>query len=145
MAPVVFNHFGHCVSDLDRSVRFYCEAFGFAERNRITVPDQPTAQLLRLEPPVGLSAVYLVKDGTTLELLYFGERGGTPARDRPFDEPGLTHMSFGVEDMAGALTKVVELGGQVINETDIGVAIFVRDPDGQPLELIDLTRSTFGK
>ena len=24
-----FSHFGICVSDLERSLRFYCEAFGF--------------------------------------------------------------------------------------------------------------------
>lgn len=139
----VLNHFGHCVTDLDRSVRFYCHLFGFEEKRRLTVPDDPTARLLQVEKPVGLNAVYLEKDGTTLELLSFDRPGNPPARVRPFTEPGLTHLSFCVEQPAETCAKAIEFGGSVIEGTDIGAAIFIRDPDGQPIELIVMAyRST---
>ncbi len=128
-SPAVLNHFGHCVTDLDRSSRFYCSLFGFTESRRIEAPDDPTSQLLSVEKPVGLRAAYLDKDGATLELLAFDRPGNPPARGRPFTEPGLTHMSFCVED----------LGGSVIDGTDIGgMAVMIRDPDGQPIELLPM-------
>lgn len=134
--PAVLNHFGHCVTDLDRSVRFYCEGLGFREKHRTAVPDSPTARLLRIDPPVGLTAVYLEKDGTVLELLAFDRPGNPPARARPLNEPGLTHMSFCVADVAAARAEVERLGGEVLADTDLGAALFVRDPDGQLIELL---------
>jgi glyoxylase I family protein len=139
----VLNHFGHCVTDLDRSARFYCELFGFEEQRRLAVPDEPTARLLGLDPPVGLTACYLEKDGTTLELLRFEREHNPPARHRPFNEPGLTHLSFCVEDPAATAARARELGGSEVDGTDIGTARFIRDPDGQPIELIVMAyRST---
>lgn len=139
----VFNHFGHCVTDLDRSSRFYCTLFGFEERRRMAVPDTPTSQLLSVEVPVGLNAAYLEKDGTTLELLRFERPGNPPPRHRPFNEPGLTHMSFCVDDPAGTGRRAVELGGSLVEGSDVGAAMFIRDPDGQAIELIAMAyRST---
>jgi catechol 2,3-dioxygenase-like lactoylglutathione lyase family enzyme len=132
----VLNHFGHCVTDLDRSVRFYCTLFGFEEKRRLAVPDDPTSRLLQVDKPVGLNAVYLEKDGTTLELLSFDRPGNAPSRVRPFTEPGLTHLSFCVDQPAETCALAIEFGGSVIEGTDIGPAIFIRDPDGQPIELI---------
>ena len=133
---MVLNHFGHCVTDVDRSVRFYCELLGFREKRRMSVPDDPTGRLLRIDAPVGLSAVYLEKDGTILELLAFDRPGNPPARPRPFNEPGLTHMSFCVTDLAAAKSEVERLGGEVLADAGLGVAVFIRDPDGQPIELL---------
>lgn len=138
-APVVLNHFGHCVTDLDRSSAFYCEMFGFTETRRIAVPDDPTAQLLEVDRPVNLHAAYLEKDGTVLELILFDRPGNPPARRRPFNEPGLTHMSFCVEDLAAAAGQAVALGGTVVEGTDVGVARMILDPDGQPIELLPMS------
>lgn len=136
------NHVGLCVHDLDRARRFYEEAFGFEVESELTVPDGPTAKLLRLEPPVGLRAVYLRLGAFRLELLAYGE-ARRPPRERPMDEPGLTHLSLGVPDIPTALARVEALGGEVLRDTDLGVAVFVRDPDGQLIELLsrDASRS----
>ena len=53
------------------------------------------------------------------------------------DEPGLTHISIGADDVRGLLDRVAALGGAVVMDTDIGVAVFIRDPDGQLIELLD--------
>jgi glyoxylase I family protein len=134
--PAVLNHFGHCVTDLGRSVRFYCELFGFEESRRMKVPDDPAAQLLGVSRPLGMEAVYLTKGGTTLELVNFDRPGNDPRRERGFTEPGLTHMSFCVDDPAATAAQAIELGGSDEAGTDVGAARFIRDPDGQLIELI---------
>jgi catechol 2,3-dioxygenase-like lactoylglutathione lyase family enzyme len=136
---IVVNHLGQCVTDLARSRRFYEEVLGFEFWREIRPPDTGSAQLLGLEPPLGMTAVYLRRDGFVLELLHFDapEHTRPPAR-RAMDEPGLTHLSFSC-DVAAACARVERLGGEVLTATDIGVAVFVRDPDGQLIELLPLS------
>jgi catechol 2,3-dioxygenase-like lactoylglutathione lyase family enzyme len=134
-----FNHVGHCVTDLDRSRRFYEELLGFSFQRELRVPDAPAAQLLRVEPPVGMTAAYLERDGFVLELLHFDRAGNDPRRERSFTEPGLTHLSFSVDDVAATCARVDELGGEVLADTDVGgLAVMIRDPDGQLLELLPM-------
>jgi catechol 2,3-dioxygenase-like lactoylglutathione lyase family enzyme len=135
---VAFNHVGHCVADLARSRRFYEELFGFEVARQMSVPDSPADRLLRIEAPLGLTAVYLSKEGLVLELIHFDRPGNPPARSRVINEPGLTHLSFSVRDVAATAARVPEFGGEVLPETDIGAAVFVRDPDGQLIELLPL-------
>lgn len=131
------NHVGLCVADLARSQRFYEAVLGFTERRRLAVPDDVTADLLRVPRPVGLEAVYLERDGWVLELLHFDRPGEPAARERPFTEPGLTHISFTVDDLAAARAQVAAHGGEVLDDTEVGaMAVMVRDPDGQVLELL---------
>lgn len=133
----VWNHVGHHVADLDRAIAFYVGVFGFTERNRLAVPDAAASKLLRVPAPVGLTAVYLVLDGTVLELLHLDRDGNDPGRPRRFTEPGLTHVSFTVEDVGETCRRVREFGGEVLEDTDMGGrAVLVRDPDGQMLELL---------
>jgi catechol 2,3-dioxygenase-like lactoylglutathione lyase family enzyme len=135
-----FNHVGHCVTDLARSRRFYEELLGFTHQRDLQVPDQATAKLLRVPAPVGLTAVYLERDGFVLELLRFDREGNAPARERTFTEPGLTHLSFSVDDVAATCARVAELGGEVLTDTDLGgMAVMIRDPDGQLLELLPMS------
>lgn len=135
-----FNHVGHCVTDLVRSRRFYEELLGFTFQRELQVPDGPTAKLLRVSPPVGLSAVYLERDGFVLELLAFDRPGNPPRRDRDFTEPGLTHLSVSVDDIAATCAQVAELGGEVLTDTDLGgIAVMIRDPDGQLIELLPMS------
>lgn len=51
-------------------------------------------------------------------------------------EPGLTHLSLTVDDMAAAVEQLVAHGGEVLADTDVTVAVLVRDPDGQIIELV---------
>jgi catechol 2,3-dioxygenase-like lactoylglutathione lyase family enzyme len=133
----VVNHVGLCVADPVAARRFYESVFGFRHRNTLTVADAAAATLLQVAPPVGLTATYLELDGFVLELLHFDREGNDAARRRSFTEPGLTHLSFGVPDLAAACELVTACGGQVIEGTTLGgLAVMVRDPDGQLLELL---------
>ena len=135
---LVFNHLGHCVTDLSRSRRFYEELLGFAVERELHPPDDPSSTLLRLPKPLGMTALYLRRDGLVLELLNFA--GGTvPARERVMNEPGLTHISVSVDDVDAVCGRVADYGGEVLTDTNIGVGIFVRDPDGQLIELLPMS------
>jgi lactoylglutathione lyase len=135
-----YNHTGQVVTDLERSKRFYQEVFGFKFWYEITPPDEMTAKLSCLTPPLGVTASYLTLDGFVLELMHYSAPGaGALFRARTMNEPGLTHLSISVDDVRATAEKAVAYGGQVIEESDVGAAIFIRDPDGQLLELLPVT------
>jgi catechol 2,3-dioxygenase-like lactoylglutathione lyase family enzyme len=138
------SHHGLCVSDLERSLAFYRDGFGFTEVSRLRFEDASTHTLLSL-PGCVLEAVYLRRDGTTLELLHFPRPGthlgdGTP---RPMNRVGLTHLSFLVSDLDALLAKLRGLGATVLETTRLDTqgkganAIFVTDPDGTRIELVE--------
>ncbi len=132
-----YNHTGQVVTDLERAKRFYQEVFGFKFWYEIQPPDEATAKLNCLEPPLGITASYLVLDGFVLELMHYSVAGAAaPFRTRTMNEPGLTHLSISVEDVRETATKAVEYGAEIIEESDLGMALFIRDPDGQLLELL---------
>jgi catechol 2,3-dioxygenase-like lactoylglutathione lyase family enzyme len=135
---VVFNHVGHCVADLARSRRFYEELLGFEFWRELKPADQESAKLLGLEEPLGSTICYLRRDGFVLELIHYSAPAHQRAAvRRTMDEPGLTHISLSC-DVDDVRARVAGYGGEVLTDTDVGVAIFIRDPDGQLLELLPL-------
>jgi glyoxylase I family protein len=137
------SHLGLCVSDLARALAFYRDGLGFTELSRKRFDDAGTRKLLGLPGGV-LDAVYLRRDGATLELLHFPQPGvQLGAGPRPMNQVGLTHLSFLVDDLAGVLAKLRALGGRVLDETHLDgrgrgpSAVFVCDPDGTRIELVE--------
>ncbi len=134
------THLGICVSELERSLRFYREVLGFEEVGRFRDEHGFGAPLLELEG-VRLSAVYLERDGWRIELLHFEKPASVGAKDRrPMNQLGLTHLSFVVEDLDLSIEEIRNCGGAVIEATrmEMGTrAIFATDPDGTRLELIE--------
>jgi catechol 2,3-dioxygenase-like lactoylglutathione lyase family enzyme len=135
------THVGVCVSDLERSLRFYRDGLGFAHEHDLEVAGEPTDTLLRLRG-VELKAVYLTRDGVRIELLHFASPPAPPARARTMHERGLTHLSFRVADLDATLTALRATGERILEETiirfpDFGAAAcFITDPDGQLIELV---------
>jgi len=135
-----YNHTGQVVTDLARSKRFYQEVLGFALWYEIAPPDEASAKLTSLTPPLDMHASYLTLDGFVLELIHYAAPGAMVAyRTRTMNEPGLTHLSVSVDDVHVAAAKAVEYGGEIIEDSDIGNALFIRDPDGQLLELLPVS------
>jgi lactoylglutathione lyase len=139
MDPVI-NHIGLCVTDVTRTRRFYEEVLGFEYWRDLEPPDEMTSKLIDLPPPIGVKAVYLRRGDFVLELMYFAEAGAhAPARPRVMNEIGLTHLSVSVDDIDATAAKAVECGGSVLEQTNVGgLAVMIRDPDGQLLELLPM-------
>ena len=72
--------------------------------------------------------------------MHYAAAGATaPFLPRTMNEPGLTHLSISVDDVRATAERVVEYGGKIVEESDIGNALFIRDPDGQLLELLPVS------
>jgi catechol 2,3-dioxygenase-like lactoylglutathione lyase family enzyme len=146
MEPVpTFSHFGICVSDLDRSLRFYCEALGF-ERAESHEIGSEFAALMDLHE-VSVTSQFIRKGTTAIELLAFTDPPPFGDRERrAVNRLGLTHLSFRVSDVAAVAAKVTELGGHIVEssrtEIDFGGTplsfLYCTDPDGVRVELMDL-------
>ena len=133
----VFNHIGLVVRDLERSQRFYEQVLGFTAWYDDAIPDQATSKLLVLEPPLDVRVAYLTLDGFVLELLHYGAPGVVDdSHRRTMAETGLTHLSVSVTDIRATARLAVEHGGAIVEESDVGAALLVRDPDGQLIELL---------
>jgi catechol 2,3-dioxygenase-like lactoylglutathione lyase family enzyme len=140
-----FSHFGICVSDLERSLAFYCDALGFEKAESHSI-GREFAPLMDLEN-VAVTSQFIRKGTTTIELLGFDDPApyGDRVR-RPLNQLGLTHLSFRVGDLEGAAAKVVERGGAVVESSrttiDLGDTslkfVYCTDPDGVRIELMDL-------
>lgn len=133
----IYNHTGQVVTDLERSKRFYQEVLGFKLWYEFNPPDELATKLCSLKAPLGIKTCFLTLDGFVLELIHYAEPGVTTAhRPRAMNEPGLTHISLAVDDVRATANKAVAYGGQILEASDIGVGLIIRDPDGQLLELL---------
>jgi lactoylglutathione lyase len=140
-----FSHFGICVSDLERSLAFYCGAFGFEKAESHEIGSE-FAALMDLSE-VAVTSQFIRRGPTAIELLAFRDPQsfGEQTR-RAVNQLGLTHLSFRVDDVAAAATRVVELGGSIVESSrttiDLGGAalefLYCTDPDGVRVELMDL-------
>ena len=58
--------------------------------------------------------------------------------DGPAEVHALRDVSLSVDDIPATCALVEQHGGEVLTDTDIGGGIFVRDPDGQLIELLPM-------
>jgi catechol 2,3-dioxygenase-like lactoylglutathione lyase family enzyme len=140
-----FSHLGICVSDLERSLRFYCEALGFTPAESHIVGDE-FGRLMELDG-VTLRSQFVRRDAMAIELLHFTAPGhvGVPDR-RPMNELGLTHLSVRVDDVDAVAALVETMGGTVVAGTRTTVDIpgtpldfvYCTDPDGVRIELMHI-------
>jgi len=137
-----FSHFGICVSDLDRSLRFYRDGLGFeqAQSHSVGVEFGP---LMEVHEPT-LESRFITRDGVSIELLWFAAPGHTgDGERRPMNQLGLTHLSFRVDDVEATAARLVELGGAIVDGTRTTFAptldfVYCTDPDGVRIELMKL-------
>jgi lactoylglutathione lyase len=140
-----FSHFGICVSDLERSLAFYCGALGFEKAESHEIGSE-FAGLMELDH-VAVTSQFIRRGPTAIELLAFREPTPFgPQERRAVNQLGLTHLSFRVRDVAATAARIVELGGAVVGSSrttiDLGGAalefVYCTDPDGVRVELMDL-------
>jgi predicted enzyme related to lactoylglutathione lyase len=137
-----FSHIGICVSDVDKSMRFYSQALGFkvAESYDCGADSDGPMEI----SGVNCRAQYLRRDdGFSIELLHFqSPEGFGPRVRRPMNQYGVTHVAFFVEDLDAAMARVRQFGGAVRDSTFkdlVGIKLVAcTDPDGVCIELMQL-------
>lgn len=112
----------------DRTVAFYTQVLGFAERERMRIPATPSGPL---------DLVYLELGGTILEVMCYPQATGIAPRSA---EPrlGWQCLALEVEDMDAALGRLKDHGVEAswgpMKRPDYARAE-IRDPEGNPIEL----------
>jgi catechol 2,3-dioxygenase-like lactoylglutathione lyase family enzyme len=117
----VLDHTGVHVTDMERSVRFYCDVLGLREAARFTMGAESLAFL-----QAGSGWIELIADG------------GAPRGAGIVD-----HVALQVEDVETTLKRLRAQGVVLLDEApvevpEIGARIaFCEGPDGERIELIE--------
>lgn len=139
------SHVGLCVSDLEKSLRFYRDGLGFEQVAHYVLDEQ----IPEVDSPCSLTSTMIVKDGMRIELLAYSKPGviGEPHHRR--NHLGLTHLSFFADDIDAASEKMLEYGGTIVPDTRSGLDdpeaaqfTFVADPDGNRVEFMYIPAGT---
>ena len=138
------SHVGICVADMERSVAFYRDVLGFRELSRLDIAGRESEQLLGIEGGE-LQAVYLERDGTRIELLYYPVAGHQAIdAPQPMNRVGFTHLSFRVADVDAVVAAARQASGGCLEETLVDQSewemkvVFITDPDGLRIELLQI-------
>ncbi|MCY4668457.1 MAG: VOC family protein, partial [Rhodococcus sp.] len=89
------SHIGLCVSDLAKSLRFYCDGLGFVKIMEYDLDEQ----IPEVDAPCSLTSTFLEKDGLRVELLTYRQPGVIGAPPTRRNHLGMTHLSFFAEDV----------------------------------------------
>ncbi len=119
-----FSHVGLIVSDLEKSLRFYCYGLGLEKRKH------------RPDDGRGVEIVFLGAGSSTLEIFYYAD----PAkRERPA-LGRLDHTAWYVDDMKATMARLAAEGATFrpndpVTMADGGLMAFATGPDGERVEL----------
>lgn len=141
---IAVSHFGICVSDLERSLRFYRDGLGFAVGGRVELVNQ-CGNVMGLDN-FTLVTQFLTLGAATIELLWFrqSEHSQRAEQLRPMNHTGLTHLALAVEDIDAVAQAIVSHGGKVYPATKGSFTtaeglielLYCSDPDNTRIELI---------
>jgi lactoylglutathione lyase len=141
-----FFHGGIAVSDMDRSLAFYCDALGLGVHFDVTLDAVEYVQAVMGIEMTDARLVYLTIPGADrvyVELIEYHGTDGQPVVPRAWD-PGTGHLCFHVSDAQLVHARATELGYSSRSEGAIeipvgpnagGRAAYLLDPDGYHVEL----------
>jgi len=109
------------VSDLDRSLAFYCDALGLEEVSRKEVP-QGRYTLVFLAAPGDRAAQVELTFNWDPDVYQGGRNFG--------------HLAYGVENIYASCQRLMDHGVTVLRPPRDGRMAFVRSPDGISIELL---------
>ena len=140
------DHVGVTVADVERSLRFYRDTLGLRVINDSLLTSPEVAALLGLDT-IELRSVDLDSgDGRVFELLHYVRPAGRHV-DYESRDPGTGHVALTVDNLEAVRVRIEAAGGKVISSAELHVSdpggafdgaicLYVRDPDGMILELV---------
>jgi lactoylglutathione lyase len=142
------HHFSLSCSDADRSLAFYRDVFGLRLVSDREVEAGGFVEKVTRVPAARVRIVHLQGYGANLELLEFKEPRGE-RRARRLEHAGSAHLCFIADDLDAEHRRLMESGvtcrspGPVTvvgGPNDGGKGLYVDDPDGNGVEIIELAR-----
>jgi catechol 2,3-dioxygenase-like lactoylglutathione lyase family enzyme len=142
------HHFSIACSDADRSLAFYRDFFGLELMADREVEPHGFVERVTGVPVARVRIVHLQGYGVNFELLEFKEPRGDP-RARGLHEAGSAHLCFMADDLDEEYERLKGLGASfrspgpvtvVGGPNDGGKGLYVDDPDGNGVEIIQLAR-----
>jgi catechol 2,3-dioxygenase-like lactoylglutathione lyase family enzyme len=137
------HHIGICVTDLDKSLKFWCDGMGF-ETTMVPPVGDEWSEALEIGGKVEFTAHFIKRDGFEFELLHYATPAphGAPSMSR--NQLGFTHFAVYVDDLDAEIERLVACGGTVLEHTRTRIGegaasvelVFIADPDGVRVELI---------
>lgn len=144
------HHFALTVSDMDRSIAFYRDIFGlgvFSDR----VVDRDYVERITAVPGARVRIVHLRGYDRQVELLQYLWPVGSP-RARELPDAGSAHLCFVSDDLDADVERLraadVTFRSLPVETTNGpnrgGRGIYVEDPDGNGVEVVQLAATTVG-
>jgi catechol 2,3-dioxygenase-like lactoylglutathione lyase family enzyme len=142
-------HVGLVVRDLDEAISFYTEALGLELRHRQTQENEYTCALVGYDnarlhvAQLRLPAGQWNRSGHIVELVEYERPPGIPGEPEN-RRLGTVHLAFEVDDIDEVRARLEARGASFHGPTQEiaaginkgGKAVYLRDPDGNNLELI---------
>lgn len=138
------NHAGLTVSDMDRTVAFFCDCLGFRERDR-SDRDPVMAQRVTGLKEAAVTVTYVDGPGIVVELIaYTKPADRSLVGGRPCDT-GYAHLAFNVSGIEAMIEAAGKYGftpmGELVSVSNgpnaRRRAVYLRDSDGITIELIE--------
>jgi catechol 2,3-dioxygenase-like lactoylglutathione lyase family enzyme len=141
----VVNHVGLTVTDLDRSVAFYRDVVGLeVQLDRVRTGGEWFDTLTENSGAV-IGVAMLVDGDFCLQLVEY-EQGGVTPSVTGHNRVGNVHVSINVVDVAAKREEIIAAGFEPTPLVDLpvpgGRSFYVRDPDGVPVEFMQLEPSS---
>jgi lactoylglutathione lyase len=142
---------GMCVSDIEKSVKFYTEAVGFTENPGFGVPGPFSADAgLTDGAALDIKVLTLGSDETATKLKLMQIKGtkkaaATGANEFVHSQHGFRYLTIYVNDMTASVARLEKAGVKPIGKTPIAIPkeiaegmflTIMRDPDGNMVELV---------
>jgi catechol 2,3-dioxygenase-like lactoylglutathione lyase family enzyme len=143
------DHTGITVSNLERSLAFWRDVLGFELSHTAHQKGELAKEITGVEGAELKLAVLKTPGGHKVELLeYLAPADRKRANLRPCDV-GSVHLALLVEDLHGALDRIAVSGWKTAGQPQILTkgpnagkrVVYVRDPDGTTIELMQVSPS----
>ena len=134
------NHVGISVVNLERSVQFYCNMLNMAVIYTAPFGGDPYEDVLAI-PDVSGTMCVLKNNTVQLEIFHFERpEPATKSLDEPVSSHGISHFGVDVDDIDATYQRLAAGGVKMhsaVRQFPSGMrAVYVRDPDGNVIELL---------
>jgi catechol 2,3-dioxygenase-like lactoylglutathione lyase family enzyme len=139
------DHFGATVADIERSLRFWRDLLGLEVVGRGVIEWEHIDRLVALEDTMIEWVELRVPGGGRVELMQYRRPVADPVPSGEENEPGRSHLSLLVDDLASLLDHLLAAGVPARTDAPVdmergayagGKGAYVFDPDGVEIELI---------